>query len=456
MSLDIHYEQLSDARWVELLPLIQQVQVIRLEDCDLTEVHCKDIGPALQANPALTELNLRSNELGDAGVRCVLQGLRGAAHKLRKLSLQNCALTAASCAELSNALHSLPALLELHLSDNSVGDEGLRLLCEGLRDPQCHLERVQLEYCNLSAAGCEPLAAALQARAGLRELVLSNNELGEVGVRVLCRGLLGAACCLEILKLSSCGVTAANCQDLCSLVAAKDSLRELDLGDSKLGDAGVATLCPGLLSPSSRLKTLWLWECDISAEGCRELSHVLRAKESLKELSLAGNELGDRGAQLLCEALREPGCRLESLWVKSCGFTDACCPNFSSMLAQNKSLLELQMSTNRLGDAGVRQLCQALGQPGATLRMLWLGDCDVTDDGCSALASLLLSNRSLRELDLSNNCMGDPGVLKLADSLRQPDCALEQLVLYDIYLTEEVDDHLKTLEDSKPSLRIIS
>lgn len=29
MSVDIHFEQLSDARWTELLPLIQQHQVVR-------------------------------------------------------------------------------------------------------------------------------------------------------------------------------------------------------------------------------------------------------------------------------------------------------------------------------------------------------------------------------------------------------------------------------------------
>ncbi|XP_006877048.1 PREDICTED: ribonuclease inhibitor [Chrysochloris asiatica] len=456
MNLDIQCEQLSDERWTELLPQIRQVEVVRLDDCGLTEGRCQDINSALKANLSLTELVLGNNELGDTGVHRVLQGLQGPDGKIRKLSLQNCSLTAAGCTELPRVLRSLPTLRELHLSDNPLGNEGLQLLCEGLRDPQCRLERVQLEFCNLNAQGCEMLAGVLQARASLKELVLSNNELGQAGVQALCRGLLAAAAPLEILKLSSCGVTAANCKELCSIVATKHCLRELDLGDNQLGDEGLATLCPGLLSPSSRLRTLWIWECGFSAEGCKSLSGILRAKESLRELSLAGNELGDQGAKLLCEALREPACRLESLWVKSCGLTDACCQDFSTMLAQNRRLQELQLSNNKLGDLGVQLLCQGLGQPGTTLRALWLGDCEVTDSGCTTLASLLLSNHSLRELDLSNNCMGDPGVLQLAESIRQPGCALEQLILYDIYISEEVDDHLKALEDSKPTLRIIS
>lgn len=456
MSLDIQCEQLSDARWMELLPLIQQYQVVRLDDCGLTEVRCKDISSALRANPSLTELSLRTNELGDAGVHLVLQGLQSPTCKIQKLSLQNCCLTEAGCGVLPGVLHSIPTLRELHLNDNPLGDAGLRLLCEGLLDPQCRLEKLQLEYFNLTAASCEPLAAVLRAKSHFKELAVSNNDIQEAGVQALCCGLKDSACPLETLKLENCGVTAANCRDLSGVVASKASLQELDLGSNKLGDAGIADLCPALLQASCRLRVLWLWECDITAEGCRDLCRVLRAKQSLKELSLASNPLGDGGARLLCESLLEPSCQLESLWVKTCSLTEACCPHFRSVLTQNKSLLELQMSDNKLGDAGVRELCQGLGQPGSVLRVLWLGDCGVSDSGCSSLASMLLASRSLRELDLSNNCMGDPGIRQLLESVRQPSCGLEQLVLYDIYWTEEMDDQLRALEEDKPSLRIIS
>ncbi|XP_029412681.1 ribonuclease inhibitor isoform X3 [Nannospalax galili] len=399
MSLDIQCEQLSDARWAELLPLIQQYQVVRLEDCGLTEVRCKDISSVLQANPTLTELSLRTNELGNAGVHLVLQGLQ-----------------------------------------NST----------------CKIQKLRLEYCNLTATSCEPLATVLRAKPDFKELVLSNNDLHEAGVHTLCQGLKDSACQLELLKLENCGITSANCRDLCDVVGSKASLQELGLGCNKLGNAGIATLCPGLLHPNCRLRTLWLWECDITAEGCKDLCHVLRTKQSLKELSLASNELGDEGARLLCDSLLEPGCQLESLWVKSCSLTAACCSHFCSVLTQNRSLLELQMSNNPLGDSGVQELCKALGQPGTVLRVLWLGDCDVSDIGCRSLAPILLASRSLRELDLSNNCMGDSGVLQLMESIKQPSCVLQQLVLYDIYWSEEVEDQLRALEEERPSLRIIS
>lgn len=58
-------------------------------------------------------------------------------------------------------------------------------------------------------------------------------------------------------RLENCGVTSANCRDLCDVLVSKASLLHLDLGSNKLGNAGIAALCSGLLLPSCRLKTLW-------------------------------------------------------------------------------------------------------------------------------------------------------------------------------------------------------
>jgi ribonuclease inhibitor len=239
-------------------------------------------------------------------------------------------------------------------------------------------------------------------------------------------------------------------------VASNASLQELDLGSNKLGNAGIAALCPGLLLPSCKLRTLLLWECDVTAEGFEDLCCVLRAKQSLKELSLAANELKDEGARLLCESLLEPGYQLESLWVKTCSLTAASCPHFCSVLTKDRSLLELQMSSNPLGDLGVQELCTALGQPDPVPRVLWLGDWDVTDSGCSSLATVLLANRSLINLDLSSNSVGGSGVLQLLESLKQPSCAHQQHVLCDIYWADEVEDYLWALEEERPSWRVIS
>ena len=79
----------------------------------------------------------------------------------------------------------------------------------------------------------------------------------------------------------------------------------------------------------------------------------------------------------------------------------------------------------------------------------------MTYSGRSSLATGLLANCSLRDLDLSNSCMGGSGVLQLLESLKQPSCA-RQRVLCDIYWADEVEDYLWALEEERPSWRVIS
>jgi len=60
----------------------------------------------------------------------------------------------------------------------------------------------------------------------------------------------------------------------------------------------------------------------------------------------------------------------------------------------------------------------------------------MTDEGCSALTSALKSNPShLRELNLSENKLGDSGVKNLSDLLMNLQFKLEKLELVSLYCT---------------------
>ncbi len=60
----------------------------------------------------------------------------------------------------------------------------------------------------------------------------------------------------------------------------------------------------------------------------------------------------------------------------------------------------------------------------------------MTDEGCSALTSALKSNPShLRELDLSENKLGDSGFENIGNLLMNPQCKLETLALVSLYYT---------------------
>ncbi|XP_047665699.1 ribonuclease inhibitor-like [Tachysurus fulvidraco] len=170
--------------------------------------------------------------------------------------------------------------------------------------------------------------------------------------------------------------------------------------------------------------------CGVSDEGCVALMSALSSNPShLKELDLTWNKIRDSGVKSLSAVLENPHCEMETMWLCDCGVTDEGCAALKSALSSNPShLRELDLSWNKFGDSGVKQLSVLLENPHCKLETLRLQYCDILGDGCAALASALRSNPShLRKLDLSNNKLGDPGVKSLSAGLEYPHCKLETL-----------------------------
>ncbi|XDV33460.1 hypothetical protein PO909_003866 [Leuciscus waleckii] len=185
-----------------------------------------------------------------------------------------------------------------------------------------------------------------------------------------------------------------------------------------------------LLPVVKESRSVQLYDCGVTDEGCADLTSALRSNPShLRKLDLSLNKVGDSGVKQLSDLLQDPHCKLEILWLCDCGVTDEGCAALTSALRSNPShLRELSLSWNKVGDSGVKQLSDLLQDPHGKLEILWLRYCGVRDEGCAALTSALRSNPShLRELSLSLNKVGDSGVKQLSDLLQDPHCKLEIL-----------------------------
>ncbi|XP_039541185.1 ribonuclease inhibitor-like [Pimephales promelas] len=91
-------------------------------------------------------------------------------------------------------------------------------------------------------------------------------------------------CVIVLYRLIDCGVTDEGCVALASALRSNPShLRELNLSENKLGDSGMKQISDLLANPHCKLEKLWLWGCGVTDEGCVASLHS-RVKAALKRL----------------------------------------------------------------------------------------------------------------------------------------------------------------------------
>ncbi|XP_062396854.1 NLR family CARD domain-containing protein 3-like [Sardina pilchardus] len=220
-------------------------------------------------------------------------------------------LTPAQCSALAYVLlMSTEDLEEFDLKKYLRSQEGFRRMLPVVKVSR----KVWLNQCHLSKTSCEMMASVLQRTPShLRELDMSNNDLQDEGVKLLCVGLRGPQCKLETLRLAGCELTEESCKAVASALQSSISLKELDLSHNDLKDSGFQLLSTGLSSPHCKLTTLRLAGCKLTEESCKAVASALQSSISLKELDLSHNDLKDSGVQLLSTGLSSPHCKLTSL-----------------------------------------------------------------------------------------------------------------------------------------------
>jgi uncharacterized protein (TIGR02996 family) len=211
---------------------------------------------------------------------------------------------------------------------------------------------------------------------GVTELDLTNSELRSEGAEVLVRSPhLGQLARLEL----SYGRLGSQGGEVLSNATTLGGLRHLGLASNHFGDEGVRALASGPLL--GHLTRIDLEDNGIAGPGCKALFRV--PVPVLRRLSLAGNDFGRYGPELLAG----------SSWPER--------------------LTWLDLSGCNLGPAGARALAECPGF--RRLRVLRLAHCRLGDEGVRALADSPHLAR-LRELSLDSNDLYSPAAQALLDS----------------------------------------
>ncbi|XP_072892488.1 NACHT, LRR and PYD domains-containing protein 3-like isoform X3 [Hemitrygon akajei] len=381
----------------------------------------------------------------------VLSHVIGLCDRIKHLNLGNCHIQCEGIQRLGPGLHKCQ---ELRLGENELGDSGVKLVSVALRNAECKIQKLWLWDVSLTYSGAEDLASALSTNTSLTELDMSENELGDSGVKLVSAALRNLECKIQTLEMIDVGLTDSGAEDLVSALSTNTSLMELNLSNNDLGDSGVKLVSAALRNPECKIQKLGLIDVGLTDSGAEDLASALSTNPLLTGLDLSENKLGDAGVKIVSVALRNPECKIQKLRLTHVSLTDSGTENLASALSANPSLTELNLSDNHLGDSGVKLVSAALRNPECKIQKLWLDNVGLTDSGAEDLVSALSTNPSLTVLNLGYNSLTDrsvPAICRLILTLP----SLEWICLGSNQFSEIGGKELRCLQGVRPGLRVI-
>ncbi|XP_072897414.1 NACHT, LRR and PYD domains-containing protein 12-like [Hemitrygon akajei] len=364
----------------------EKCETFNLSEHKISSIGLRRLAPVLFT---FTSLKMNGSNLGDSGVKILAQVIRSQEGKLQNLELERNDLTHKCCEALAFILSNNSMLRNVNLCDNHLGDKGICLLSAVLKQPQCRIQKLNLSNNNLSDGSWEELVPVLLINQTLQELNVSNNRVGEAGLKILSAALKDSRCKLQKLGLNN------------------TSTFDFGMMGSYQEETGVEVLCNVLRDPRCTLKSLELTSNSLSQKNYKELASAIRINHTLTSLDLSSNVIQDAGINVLSVALMDPSCSIQSLRITNTKLTSTCCEKLATVLVTNQMLRELDLGMNKLGDSGARALSTALKNPHCKLENLGLKRTLLTDGCCYGLVAALSTNQKITHLDLSENSLTD-------------------------------------------------
>ena len=317
----------------------------------------------------------------------------------------------------------------------------------------------------LDGSACDLLAKAVPSMSRLEELWLADHPIGSGGAVEVIKALCGSG--VEQLSLWNTGIGEPDCEALCELLKSSQSLQELHIHYNNLSSESVATFITGLSHNSSlttlsisdshfsmanvdslasvlkdhskcTLTMLVLQDCHINSESAVKLAAVLCKKTTLKHLNLSHNPFGEHveGVTAVAKMLVENK-TLTELVLYNCHISSEGAVELAAALCKSTTLNDLNLSYNPIGEhvEGVTAVAKMLVE-NKTLTRLDLRDCHISSEGAVKLATALCKNSTLNHLYLNRNPIGVEGASSMSDML-QHNTSLEYLDLRDDSVGEE-------------------
>ncbi|CAK0801484.1 unnamed protein product, partial [Prorocentrum cordatum] len=317
-----------------------------------------------------------------------------------------------------------------------VTPERQRRFCESLLS-QCSSLWFAFDDCGVGAECARAIGAALLLSDRFTSLSLATNALGDKGAAAIAE-MLAEHTSLVHLDVSANGISWAGAGPLLEALLVNRSLTHLDISSKSHGSRNRverrnAAALERMLATNPVLAKLCLSSVCLGTDGLVGVARGLTMNSTLLSLDLSGNDIGTRGALLLCDALAS--CGLEELNLSDNRIGDEGLQGIGDKLGALPRTPQAALESgawDRSAEAAsgaVSKYCEAVGELPRALRQ---GSrqrvADATEAALAGARAAQVRVPKLRFLALANNGGSGAGVERIGEALRT-NPALERLVL---------------------------
>ena len=370
-------------------------------------------------------------------------------HDLTHLSLRK--LTSQTCNLLSK--HNLQHLEYLDLSYNYTIGSAVNLIISLTKFST--IRELNLEYTGIGFEDCKALSELLATSKYIEVLNISGDEdigrnrlspddISSDSVQLIINGLSHNTS-LEKLDMRFSNYSSENVLHLASVLRVNTRLKKLDIGCCHIRGSDSVHLAKALEeNTTTQLQTLELWCNPIGSECAVAFANMLATNKSLAKLSVSSCSIQGEGAVCLAKAMDNNSSMTEfDICFNPIGSEGAVA--FANMLATNKSLAKLNMSHCSIQGEGAVCLAKAM-EKNSSVTEFDISYNPICSKGAVAFASMLKKNQCLKTLDLRDDSVGVEGALELIESLKR-NTTLEKLVLSEKCIPTSFSTLDKTLQD---------
>ena len=269
----------------------------------------------------------------------------------------------------------------------------------------------------------------------MRELHLSDNKLDGNACDLLATAI-PLMSRLEELWLGRNPIGSGGAVEVIKALC-DSGVKQLLLYNTGIGEPDCEVLCE-LLKSSHSLHHLDIDQNNLSSESIASIVTGLSHKNSLTDLNISNSHYSMANVDSLASVLKDhSGCTLTELNLQDCHISSEGAVELAAALCKNTIFKQLDLSDNPIGEhvEGVTAVAKMLVE-NKTLITLNLEDCHISSEGAVELAAALCKNSTLKHLDLDNNPIGVEGASSMSDML-QHNTSLKELRLRDDSVWEE-------------------